>query len=72
MKIYITNSQFYFTNLDNAIAKAKDIIRNKYTTCQLADTEEWIVTQGKKNGYFVQDTNKPTIPVIIKTVETED
>lgn len=69
MTLYITNNKYYFNSLDNAIDKAKEILRNNNRVTD----EEWKVTQGKHNGYCVKLVNADWYnQIVIKTVETED
>jgi hypothetical protein len=48
--IYITNRKHYFKNLENAIEKAKEILRNR---ANQSITNEFKVTKGKNSGYCV-------------------
>ena len=69
MTLYITNNKYHFKSLDNAIEKAKEIVRHYNRITE----EEWKITQGKHGGYCVKligaDYHNQ---IIIKTVETED
>lgn len=73
MTLYITNNKYYFNSLDNAIEKAKEIVRHYNDNYKRIIDEEWKITQGKNGGYCVKLVNvKYYNQVIIKTVKTED
>lgn len=73
MTLYITNNKYYFNSLDNAIEKAKEIVRHYNDNYKRIIDEEWKITQGKNGGYCVKLANvKYYNQVIIKTVKTED
>lgn len=48
--IYITDRKYYFNNLENAIEKAKEIIKNR---ADQPTTDKFTITKGKNNGYCV-------------------
>lgn len=69
MTIYIVNSKYYYTDLNIAIEKAKDILRERGGT-----TEKFTITEGKNHGYCVhlddewwRVGNSNLLNVIIKT-----
>lgn len=53
MEIYEVNRKHYFKNLDKAIEKGKEIIRNYYYKSEMC-RENWKITKGKNGGYCVQ------------------
>ena len=77
MTAYLVNRQFYYNNLELAINKAKEIIRQrikKEYTCN----EQWKVTQGKNKGYCVKLNdnwyiigNDNLLRVTIQTIKIE-
>lgn len=74
--IYIVNSKYYYTNLDDAILKAKAILEERANESINYDFK---ITQGRKGGYCValQDNwekvgNSNLLKVIIKTTSFSD
>ena len=74
--IYITNRKHYFNNLDNAIEKAEEIIRNR---ANQPITNKFKITKGKNNGYCVtlldnweKVGNVNLLKVSIQTANFED
>lgn len=74
--IYITNCKFYFSNLQMAIEKAKEIIRNR---ANQPINNNFKISKGKKNGYCVallddwgKVGNINLLKVIIQTVQCEE
>ena len=54
MEIYIVNRKYYIANLDAALDKAKDILRDRAK--ELGNTitnNEYRITRGKNKGYCV-------------------
>lgn len=84
MKIYLVNNKFYINDLDEAIEKAKFIIRKRYSNdVTLYPCNKWKITQGRKGGFCVKsliDYNKISniignvnyLKVTIRTIEIKD
>lgn len=76
MTVYKVNGKYYYKNLESAIIKAKDIVKNR---CNADDiTMNWKITQGKNNGYCVKflghygNNNPRLMQCVIETIETKE
>lgn len=53
MIVYCTDRKYYFSNLENAIEKAKEVLLERALTLPETDIT-FSVTKGKKGGYAVK------------------